>query len=133
MSEKPCQLDLGLAWCLSCWNGHMNFQERRKELGSKQLTTQDHSQGCQLLGIVFFQSPAEAGGWRGQACHLILDNAACIWIVTVFCGFSVCSPSSPAPTSFVLYYRKERGKGIPSLLALHQDPAGRDGGEKVQQ
>lgn len=75
----------------------MGSQERRRELGCKQLTTQDHSQGCQLLGIVFFQSPAEVGGWRGQACHSVLHNAACIWIVTVFCGFSVCTPPPLPP------------------------------------
>lgn len=71
MSEKPCQL--GMVPQLLEWAE--DYQERKKKLGCKQLTTQDHSQGFQLLGIVFSQSPVEARGWRRQACHSILHNA----------------------------------------------------------
>lgn len=67
MSEKPVQLEAGMVPPLL--GGQKDYQGRRERLGCKQMTTQDGSLGCQQLGIVFAQGPAEVRRCRGQACH----------------------------------------------------------------
>lgn len=63
MSEKPVQIEAGMVPQLL--GGQKDYQGRREGLHCKQLTTQDGSLGCQQLGIVFIQGPAEVGGCRG--------------------------------------------------------------------
>lgn len=83
------------------------------------------SQGCQWLGAVSSQSPADVGAWGGQACHSLL----CLQLALVSCVLPVCSPAPPVSTSFIPQHRKQRDKGPRSWSAQRQDPAGRgDGG-----
>lgn len=85
----------------------LEWADRRKGLGCKQLSAQESSQGCPVPGIVFSQSPAELGAWRGQACHSVPEW--CIWTVAVLRG-SLCVPHHPHPhlTDVIIRGREAR-------------------------
>lgn len=70
------------------------YQKGGRELGCRPLSTHHQSQGCQRLGIVFSQGRTEVGGWRGQAYHSVLHDAAALgwWLCSV--GSGVLSTTS---------------------------------------
>lgn len=61
MSEKPYPAGCGAGIVPQLLGWAEGFQERRRGLGHKWLSSQEGSQGCQLLATIFSASPAKEG------------------------------------------------------------------------
>ena len=81
-------------------------------MGCKQLTTQDGSLGCQQLGIIFSQTPAEVGDGEGGALFPS---------VQLTFGWGLCSEGSLYPLHHPLPPPwRVGGEGTPFLWASGQ-------------